>query len=245
MINKGAFKHATILDTKKIDEILESEKKALSYMQHEDFEEALRILRFSFIDHLNEISFEGMNVEDLPLEFLEQSDFHFAGISLENMKIQLEDTVRHKIFILQACGKMANVLEASGEKEKAYLLVRRAFAHDLSKLNRDEFFGLARFSNDMEAMTNINVTLPSAEKLKIISLHWSRNSHHPEFHSCVNEMNDMDIIEMCCDWHARSLQFGTNTIQWLKEKFQKRFGFSDTVYQTVFQYCTMLELSYS
>ena len=34
------------------------------------------------------------------------------------------------------------------------------------------------------------------------------NRHHPDFHADPNDMTDVDLIEMVCDWTAMSQEFG-------------------------------------
>ena len=48
------------------------------------------------------------------------------------------------------------------------------------------------------------------EKLvrKAIDHHITTNRHHPEFHADPNDMSEVDLIEMVCDWTAMSQEFG-------------------------------------
>ena len=41
-----------------------------------------------------------------------------------------------------------------------------------------------------------------------IDHHVTTNRHHPEFHADPNDMTDVDVIEMVCDWTAMSQEFG-------------------------------------
>lgn len=43
---------------------------------------------------------------------------------------------------------------------------------------------------------------------KAIDHHLRTNRHHPEFHANPNDMSDVDLIEMVCDWTAVSQEFG-------------------------------------
>jgi len=92
----------------------------------------------------------------------------------------------------------------------AGVLSDRALTHDLSKLDLDEFDGFVEINR-------IARTFPygsqeykdSIGRNKTVSLHWSRNSHHPEYHpNGVNDMNLFDWIEMICDWKAASVTYG-------------------------------------
>ncbi len=52
------------------------------------------------------------------------------------------------------------------------------------------------------------------ELKKALKLHYDKEQHHPEHYinilgnpEAVNKMNDIDIIEMCCDWAAMAQEF--------------------------------------
>ena len=53
-------------------------------------------------------------------------------------------------------------------------------------------------------------------------------------------MEEIDIIEMCCDWHARTIQFGTELIPYLLNTQRKRFGFDDEFFAKILEYCEFL-----
>ena len=38
--------------------------------------------------------------------------------------------------------------------------------------------------------------------------HMMTNRHHPEFHADPNDMTEVDLIEMVCDWTAMSKELG-------------------------------------
>ena len=37
------------------------------------------------------------------------------------------------------------------------------------------------------------------------------NRHHPDFHANPNDMSDVDLIEMVCDWTAMAQEFGEDS----------------------------------
>ncbi|MGN6544232.1 MAG: DUF5662 family protein [Aureliella sp.] len=43
---------------------------------------------------------------------------------------------------------------------------------------------------------------------RAIEHHVTTNRHHPEYHADPNDMTDVDLIEMVCDWTAMSQEFG-------------------------------------
>lgn len=88
-------------------------------------------------------------------------------------------------------------------------LERRGIVHDASKMLDDEFAGFSRIN----AAARIH-SPEYAEGMKrergTIDLHFSRNSHHPEYHHddgaefmgthLAPNMGFLDVIEMVCDW---------------------------------------------
>ena len=80
----------------------------------------------------------------------------------------------------------------------------------------------------------------TAEQRTLIEMHWKRNRHHPEFFSDYHKMSEIDILEMVCDWYARSLQFETNFMQFVHDIPRDRFEFDDEFFARVYQYCLIL-----
>ncbi len=79
------------------------------------------------------------------------------------------------------------------------------------------------------------------EKLvrKAIDHHMMTNRHHPEFHADPNDMTEVDLIEMVCDWTAMSQEFGQDggsARGWADKTIGKRVHFNADraafVYQT-------------
>lgn len=71
------------------------------------------------------------------------------NVSLENKIKQLDDTMIHIGFVLQAGHKLARQLFSLGEDEKAMRLLQRILQHDQSKVEQNEFYGLAAYAEEM------------------------------------------------------------------------------------------------
>lgn len=84
-------------------------------------------------------------------------------------------------------------------------LLRRALLHDLSKYRWDE---AKAFAQTIDRLRTTTYGSPGYDDLlkaikPAISLHYSRNRHHPEFHpKGFAEMTRVDRIEMIADWGA-------------------------------------------
>ena len=74
--------------------------------------------------------------------------------------------------------------------------------------------------------------------------HVSHNRHHPEFHDDPNEMTDVDLIEMVCDWTAMSEEFGQDggsARGWAMKTIGERVAFNDENTRFVFEVIEQLD----
>ena len=108
-------------------------------------------------------------------------------------------------------------------------LAERALEHDLSKLSKDEFAGFVEI-NQIARLHPYGSPEYKASLAgnKTIDLHFSRNSHHPEYHpNGIDDMGLFDLIEMVIDWGAASLTYGQTNLQDSLVIQQKRFNLDD------------------
>lgn len=161
------------------------------------------------------------------------------NIPLEDKLKQLDDIGTHKQFVIEVSCQLSKYLMGENREEESLELMKRAFLHDISKLNDDEFYGMAKFADDTKALKDPKATI-SDEKQDVINLHWKRNEHHPEFWDDINKIDKISIMELACDWQARSKQFGTNSLEFLKERQDTRFHFPDEIYNDIENYLTVL-----
>ena len=151
-----------------------------------------------------------------------------------------DDTVIHKKIVLDNCNLMANYFFDTGETEKAIQILKRGVDHDNSKYNYIEFKKLASILNTRKCFTNATEQLTEVE-MEAIRYHWSHNKHHPEYYyDKEDNMSELDIIEMVCDWFARSLQYNTEFIAFIKERQKNRFKFDEATFNTVLRYCELI-----
>lgn len=106
----------------------------------------------------------------------------------------------------------------------ATALSERADCHDDSKLQADEFAGFSRINKAAREHPYGSPEYRAGLKQEkpTITLHYFRNSHHPEFHGTETEgrvsiglevvaqsMTWLDLIEMVCDWRGAYLGYGS------------------------------------
>ena len=151
-----------------------------------------------------------------------------------------QDTIVHKEYVVRSCEKLAMYLDRVGATEHAKQLRARALVHDNSKIsNEDEMKALSRIINDKTSLKDPTKQLSPIKK-DAIKLHWKNNSHHPEHFKTPIDMSKLDIMEMCCDWHARSVQYGSDFLSFVKLRQNDRFHFPEWMFAEIWHYCEVL-----
>ena len=124
----------------------------------------------------------------------------------------LDNLLRHIDMVRQAGVLLGKRLMESGRKDFGRLLIARCYKHDVSK-----FYGIEwRY-------LHAGKDVPKEDLQRAIQQHQETNSHHPEHHGGFENMGEMDVAEMVCDWYARSQEFGTGLRDWIKNTAIDRF----------------------
>ena len=124
----------------------------------------------------------------------------------------LDNLVRHIELVREACLLLGKRLMYRGRKEFGRILISKGFVHDASKFAGIEW-------DFLHAGDDI-----AKEKLGLaVQQHTATNSHHPEYWGGIENMPEIAIAEMVCDWYARSQEFGTGLRGWIKDTAIDRF----------------------
>lgn len=124
----------------------------------------------------------------------------------------LDNLVRHIELVREACLLLGKRLMARGKKEFGRILISKGFIHDASKFHGIEWEYL-HAGNDIPK-----------EKLDLaVKQHVMTNCHHPEYWGGIENMPEVYIAELVCDWYARSQEFGTGLRTWIKDVAMDRF----------------------
>ncbi len=159
---------------------------------------------------------------------------------MSEYEMQFRDTIIHKEYVKKSAEKLARYLEKQGAINHAELLRQRAIVHDDSKMScEDELHALARIIMDKSTLKDPTKQLSQIKK-DAIELHWKHNSHHPEHFKTPEDMERIDVMEMCCDWHARSTQYKTNLMEFMKTQNEIRFHFPSWMFHEIEHYCEVL-----
>ena len=132
--------------------------------------------------------------------------------------------------------------------EHAELLLQRAELHDASKFGPEEripYIWLTEFHRRRREGAVLEYPPGMEQRIKAaIAHHMSHNRHHPEFHADPNEMTEVDLIEMVCDWTAMSQEFGQcggSARGWADKTVGVRVAFGQVQQQFIYAVIELLD----
>lgn len=121
-------------------------------------------------------------------------------------------------------------------------LIERARVHDASKFGPDEripYVWLTEYHRRRKNGDPFEYPEGVAAQVKMaIRHHVTTNRHHPEFHADPNDMTDVDLIEMVCDWTAMAQEFsqdGGSARGWADKTIGKRVAFNAEKQRFIYQ----------
>lgn len=162
------------------------------------------------------------------------------NIDTEKLSKEINDTLVHRQCVMRSGNYLARYLIHMNRSVDAIRLIGRCQIHDMSKItNAEEFMALASIVDTIDELKDISYS-PNQEQIEAKSIHWKRNSHHPEYYDSPNDMTDLDLMEMACDCHARSKQFGTDLMEYINVQQELRFHFDREHLRKLKIYCTAL-----
>ena len=121
-------------------------------------------------------------------------------------------------------------------------LIERAKAHDASKFGDEEripYVWLTEYHRRRRTGQSFEYPEGVEEQVKrAIHHHVTSNRHHPEFHADPDDMSDVDLIEMVCDWTAMAQEFGQehgSARGWADKTIGKRVAFHANKRRFIYQ----------
>jgi hypothetical protein len=144
----------------------------------------------------------------------------------------LRTLMRHIRNVQDNCELLAERLIEQGKHELARALLANSMLHDNSKFRGIEWEFLNENGNEQKSR---------ALELAI-KQHRATNRHHPEYWGGIQDMPDVYVAELVCDWKARSDEFGTDLREWVKDKATKMWEFNtqSKVYRKIKKYMDLL-----
>jgi len=165
---------------------------------------------------------------------------------------QMEDILSHRKAVQHVADHLIHFYLNNNEVGLALAIGKRAAEHDASKFEKDEYLGMcsdtrtiAQMGDDDKGVKIDPWKAMGPEKRKAVRLHYQRNRHHPEHfpgNRYETDMTQLDVIEMCIDWYARSIQFNNNPIEFLEIVRNDRYNFSDAFYAKVKSCLELIEV---
>lgn len=147
----------------------------------------------------------------------------------------LEHLLRHMENVRENCIVVGKHLIENGEVALGRSVIRNGICHDVSKLDGVEW--------DIRLFECKKQTKEQKHDLeRAIGHHVSTNEHHPEFWNGIQNMPEVHVIEMVCDWRSRATEFGTDLRDWIESEATKRYKFdkNDKVYDLIYKYVNIL-----
>lgn len=111
-------------------------------------------------------------------------------------------------------------------------LFDRAGDHDLSKygeVERIPYIWLTEFYRCKNSDQSFKYPEGMEERVeKASNHHVTTNSHHPEAHKRIEDMPELDIVEMVCDWAAMAQELGEGSAKgWADKNVGTEWKFTD------------------
>jgi hypothetical protein len=178
----------------------------------------------------------------MPAKKLMKTEHHIHQISNEMEKIFIARAKLHRLLVKKNLLMMQGYLDLSPE-----VLIKRAQSHDLSKYKTSERLAYT-WMTWMYYCKNHGIAFeyPTGVE-KIVQQGWqhhiTHNAHHPEAHDDPNNMSNLDIVEMVCDWTAISQENDSDNascFSWASANIDKKWNFSAA--QKNFIFATIHEL---
>jgi hypothetical protein len=153
-------------------------------------------------------------------------------------------TQEHIERVRRCLNVMASVTEYTDD------LIECARNHDESKFGPEEripYIWLTEFHRCRRVGKPFSYPDGMEERVRsAIHHHVETNRHHPDFHTDPNDMTDVDLIEMVCDWTAMSQEFGEDKGSargWADKTIGNHLHLSESKRQFVYAMIDLLDSS--
>lgn len=154
-------------------------------------------------------------------------------------------TRKHILLVGENIDRYCSAVGLSNDDALRMALQQRAMEHDASKWSQFERPGYVILT-EKHRIGRVNESLgDSIDKLvaEAIRTHKARNRHHPEYHTAVDDMDDVDLIEMVCDWAAinQELSGKASPRPYWNDVAKTKYGFSSHKAARIEQIIAVLE----
>ena len=144
---------------------------------------------------------------------------------------------RTKEHIKRVQKNLHTIAEERNDLNKVQLMAR-VKEHDKSKYSEKEkipYIWLTWWYKEKNEGRKFEYPNGIKEKIKIATKHHiDINKHHPQAHSSIDKMSDIDIAEMIADWAAMSQELKDNLKAWT-DKSVKKFKFNEKQTKLIYE----------
>lgn len=127
-------------------------------------------------------------------------------------------------------------------------LSERALIHDEDKYSDQDLILPYVWVTEYYRVKNEEGSVPDAlqeqyeQANKATGKHVKTNKHHPEAHESLENMTDLDLAEMVCDWQAMADELGQDSAKgWADDNVGSKWEFSEDATQFIYDAITWLE----
>jgi hypothetical protein len=178
----------------------------------------------------------------LPACMTNLHDANLIQPTAEMIEFSDRRTNEHIARVARSLMLLAKVTEYGDE------LVERAKVHDASKFGPEEripYVWLAEHHRHRRNCEPFEYPPRIEEQVqRAIHHHVTTNRHHYQFHADPNDMTDVDLIEMVCDWTAMSQEFdqdGGSARGWADKTIGNRVEFNATKAEFIYKMIAELD----
>jgi len=160
----------------------------------------------------------------------------------------------HEVMINHVNAVRSNLELFINHFEDAHIkkqLEHRSSAHDGSKWLLEEFepyvwrYWRTKWNKDGRIDTRFTEAFesPLIDRYitKAVWHHVQHNRHHPEYHLDHDDMTQVDLIEMVCDWYAMSEELNSSIDDWVAYVIPRRYHFSADKLSAIHQLIDILQ----
>lgn len=143
----------------------------------------------------------------------------------------LDNLIGHIDRVRNNCLLLGKRLIAQGNEPLGLNIIYRGFRHDCSKFRGKEWKYL-----------HSGKDVPIDKLNEAIDLHRKRNSHHPEFHDGIQNMDRASTAEMVCDILARCQELGECFWDWAEANIiqKNKLSKKDEQYKWIYEFAEIL-----
>lgn len=145
--------------------------------------------------------------------------------------------------------KYMKLLKGFGKGLSTAELSKRAKVHDKDKYSDQDLIlpyiwvtEYHRVNNDKEGSVSDELQEQYDLANKATGKHVEKNLHHPEAHSSIEDMSDLDLAEMVCDWAAMAEELGQGSPRgWADDNVGSKWKFSEEQEKFIYDVIDWLE----